>query len=421
MRRTSQILALLIWLCVASGAQIRQIDRSKLPQDVAVQQVYSDLLPIDQFARTYEQTWRFPVPKLEVASRLQTALDTLIAAQKKAPENAELQLFTGLVAHLAYNVDIERAYEPAMMLLGPLAGSDFRAAWFLGMQRCQSNDTVGGMQLLLKVEGSSEKLTHDFWQDYANCSSVTNMPVHTVRAYDNARSLGDGSSVDSQMEQIARSRIEPSDPTKNYGAKEAWYADQYSGNVRFTSRVCGESFTAKPTAHVNIGDVAHGSCTVTIETDPYLNRHGSSTATLLLLTQAAAPGESLAQYSRKLLNDPRYANKSPIQIQCPVHDCVAYEIITDNLYSTEGGAHLLALIFQSDQPTYPGLRFEEPQPLPTQPSSSNEPTFFTTGKSLQRFHGTLFTFIALDANQDIYPHARVDFDNLLKSLVVDSK
>jgi hypothetical protein len=40
---------------------------------------------------------------------------------------------------------------------------------------------------------------------------------------------------------------------------------------------------------------------------------------------------------------------------------------------------------------------------------------------LQRFSGPLYTFVALDANQDIYPHARADLDNLLESLVIDSK
>ena len=37
------------------------------------------------------------------------------------------------------------------------------------------------------------------------------------------------------------------------------------------------------------------------------------------------------------------------------------EIITDKLYSKEGGAHLLAVAFASEQPTYPGLRFLKPR------------------------------------------------------------
>ena len=44
-----------------------------------------------------------------------------------------------------------------------------------------------------------------------------------------------------------------------------------------------------------------------------------------------------------------------------------------------------------------------------------------TDETPQRFEGPLYTFVTLDANQDIYPRARIDFDDLLKSLIVDAK
>ena len=409
-------------LTTSAFSQIREIDRSKLPQDGTVQSAYSDLLPIDQFARTYEAKWRFPVPKEEVASRFLLALHTLENAQKQAPANKELQLFTGLVAHLAYNLDIEEAYDPAMKLLQAQANEDFRAAWFLGIHQCQSNNSVGGMQLLLRVETSSTSLPGAFWQDYANCASVTSMPVHAVRAYDNVKQAGDGTPIDAQLEQIARNRIKKSDPTSSYPAKEAWYAQQIGDRVRFTSNMCGESFTTKATSPVNINDVSKGSCVVTITSEKYPTRDGSATATLLVLTQIPSEGESLEAYSQRMLKNPRYAGKTPLTgVPCPVANCLSFEIITDKLYKSEGGAHLIAVFFQSDQPTYPGLRFETPQPLPRAPSGSSEPTFYRADETLQRFNGPLYTFVALDANQDIYSHARAEFDDLLKSLVIDSK
>jgi hypothetical protein len=415
--------AALICLCATSTlAQIRQIDSSKLPQDSAVQLVYKDLLPIDQFARTYEAKWRFPVPKADVTSRFSLALLTLEKAQKQDPSNKELQLFTGLVAHLAYNLDVEEAYDPAMKLLQAQAGEDFRAAWFLGIHQCQSNNPVGGMQQLLHVETSSPSLPGAFWQDYANCASVTNMPVHAVRAYDNARKIADGLPVDGQLEQIARNRIKPSSATASYPAKSAWYAQPAKDVVLFTSTLCGESFTTGPTSTVNIGDAANGSCAVTIETEKYPDRHGFSSASLLVLTQIAKPDESLEAYSERMLKDSRYASRTPLTgIKCPVASCIAFEIVTDKLYKDEGGAHLLAVLYQSEQPAYQGLRFETPQPLPKPAKKSDKPAFFRPEESLQRFNGTLYTFIALDANQDIYARSRADFDELLKSLVVDSK
>jgi hypothetical protein len=415
-------IALLFAFTAPALSQIRQIDRTKLPQDGAVQSAYSDLLPIDQFARTYEAKWRFPVPKDEVASRFLLALHTLENAQKQAPTNKELQLFTGLVAHLAYNLDIEEAYNPAMKLLQAQASEDFRAAWFLGIHQCQSNNAVGGMQQLLRVETSSTSLPGAFWLDYANCASVTSMPVHAVRAYDNAKSAADGTPNDAQLEQIARNRLKRSDPTASYPAKQVWYAQQTGDRVRFTSNICGESFTAKANSPVSINDVSKGSCTVTITSEKYPTRDGSATATLLVLTQTPHEAESLEAYSQRMLKDPRYAGKTPLTgVPCPVATCLTFEIITDKLYKSEGGGHLLAVFFQSEQPDYPGLRIETPQPLPKAPSGSGQPAFFTSNETLQRFNGTLYTFVALDANQDIYARSRAEFDDLLKSLLVDSK
>lgn len=408
-------------LCTSAFAQIGQIDRSKLPQDASVQSVYQSLLPIEQYARTYEGKWRFPISKADMASRLSLALQTLEEAQKQSPSNKELQLFTGLVAHFAYNLDIDAAYKPAMALLQPLSAEDFRAQWFLGVHQCQSNDAVEGMTNLLHVETLPDKFPRAFWQDYANCALITGMPVHGVRAYDNAEKAPDGTSIDAELEQIARNRIKPSSSIRSYPKKQAWYAEQTADQVRFTSSLCGESFATKPTVSINVQDVAKGSCVVTIDTDKYPERHGSAGATLLLLTQIPRDGESLEAYSQRLLNESRYANRTPLSgIPCPATNCLAFEIVIDQMYKSEGGAHLIAFFFQSDQPAYPGLRFESPQPLP-KASNTSQPTFLHPGDVFQRFNGPLYTFIALDANQEIYPRARIDFDNLIKSLVVDKK
>jgi hypothetical protein len=423
--------AVLVSFCAPSLlSQIRQIDSSKLPQDSAVQLAYKDLLPIDQFARTYEATWRFPVPKEDVASRFSAALLTLEKAQQQTPDNNELQLFTGLVARLAYNLGMEEAYDPALKLLQPLASQDYRAAWFLAMHQCQSNDPVGGMQRLLRVETSTSSLPSAFWQDYATCAGVTYMPVHAIRAYDLARKTSGGPPIDDQMEQIARNRIKPASITGPYGGKQVWYTANIGGRIRYTSTLCGEAFTTKPSAHVTFTDVLDGTCAVTIDTETYPSRYGPSSASLLLLTQIARSGESLEAFSQRMLKvfaqgkvkDPGHADKTPLAgIQCPVATCLSFEIVTDKLYKSEGSAHLLAVIFQSEQPAYPGLRLETPRPLPKVSKNSGDPTYFLPNETLQRFNGTLYTLVTLDANHDIYTRSRVDFDDLLKSLVVDSK
>jgi hypothetical protein len=419
-------------LCAApAGSQVREIDRAKLPQTKTMQQVYTDLLPIDHFARSpvSAPTWRYPVPKAEIESQFLLAFQTLEKQQKLEPENKELQLFIGLVAHLAYNLGIDEDYRYALSLLQSLAAEDYRAAWFLGMQQCQSGDPVRGMQRLLRVEVTSPVIPGGFWDDYANCAGVANMPVHAVRAYDLERRITQAVPTDEQLEQSARDRIKPGSVITTYPSKQAWINEKAPDGNRLTSKVCGESFLVKPTFHLNVADVIHGTCIVTIDTEQYPSRYGPSSGSLLLLTQAARQGESLSAFARRILQaftqnvvkDPGEGSTAPLDgMHCPVASCQSFEISTKKLYKSEGGAHLIAVFFQVDQPEYPGLRFESPQPLPKLPVNAVRPAP-GSDEAPQRFEGPLYTFVTLDANQDIYPRARIDFDDLLKSLIVDSK
>jgi hypothetical protein len=148
MMRLPIVFLLALGCALTAKSQIRQIDRAKLPPDASVQTAYTDLLPIDEYARNYVQRWPYPVPKEQVVLRFTNDLRALETSQRNTPSNGELRLLTGLVAHLTYNLDVESAYTPALNLLQSAqseAGQDFRPAWFLGMHQCESNDPVSGM------------------------------------------------------------------------------------------------------------------------------------------------------------------------------------------------------------------------------------------------------------------------------------
>ena len=406
----------------SASAQVREIDRTKLP-DPTAQHVYDDLLPIEDFARTYEATWRFPTPRTEVLDRLRSDLALLQSEQKSHPDNAELQLLTGLTAHLAYNLDVQEAYKPAVELLGSLAPKDYRAAWFLGIHRCQSLETVGGMKQLLAVEASMQKLPGDFWQDYANCASVTFMPAHAIRAYDLADEAN-GGPVDPPLEEIARRQIKPTSNTATYKDRQAWSEIEIGKMVRFTSTLCGISFSAPSGAAIQMGStVEHGSCYTGVETPRYKTRTHPSSATMSLHSDPAPPGDTLASFAGSYMRKPDFAGATnTLGLPCPDKECIAYELISNSIYYLQGGAHVLLAFFASDQPQYPGLKLETPIALPKpDPKSSAGPTFYRPEETLQRLPGTRFFVAILDANADIYAPSRADFETFLRSIVLDSK
>jgi hypothetical protein len=226
MHRNWIILFAAILPCAVGHAQLRQIDPGKLPPDEHVKAAYSRVLPVESLTRSWSPKWAYDTPKEEVVSTLASSLHDLRSAEASAPENEELFLLTGLVAHLAYNVDVEDSYETAVQSLEKahkLVPGDYRAEWFLGMHRCGSDEMKEGMEELLAVENQIawQQLPVDFWDDYINCSTMSVMPAHTLRAVDRAVQLGESPSAYSLAVDMANKRYKPADANAKYAAHDA--------------------------------------------------------------------------------------------------------------------------------------------------------------------------------------------------------
>lgn len=190
-------------------AQLHQIDLAKLPQDAGVRTAYSNVEAVEFMAHSWSPTWSYSVPKTEVASKLSLSLAELRSAQTHAQQNEELLLLTGIVAHLAYNVDVDGTYQVAVQsfeIAEKMAPGDYRPEWFLASRHCQSNEIDAGMEQLLSLENRIpwQQLPAAFWDDYTNCSTLALMPAHTLRAIDHAVKLGEDSSAYSSAVDIAR-------------------------------------------------------------------------------------------------------------------------------------------------------------------------------------------------------------------------
>lgn len=328
---------------------------------------------------------------------------------------------TGLVAHLAYNVDVEDSYETAVQSLEKahkLAPGDYRAEWFLGMHRCGSNEIKDGMKELLAVENriAWQQLPVDFWDDYINCSTISIMPAHTLRAVDRAAHLGASPSGYSPLVDIANKRYKSTDADTTYAAHDAWEATQGEGEVEFTSQLCGIRFSAQTDWRMDMRDAAKGTCIATIETGPYPSKSGHSTPTLLVLTRTAKSQETLDDFVGAFVK--KYLTARQITApSCPSDRGVGYEIVTDAMYQAEGGGHFLVVGFANHPTDFPGLLFERPDAPPK--TESGKTVYFHPKEKLHRFSGVLYTIVELDSNGSIFEKAAADFQYLLKSIQLD--
>ncbi|HEV2578181.1 MAG TPA: hypothetical protein VGU25_13315 [Acidobacteriaceae bacterium] len=405
-------------------AQLKEIDATKLPQSPAVQAAFRSAQDLERYADTWTLNWNYDIPKAQVQDKLADDLGILSKAVQSDPNNHELQLLTGLVAHFAYNVNDEAAFDPATSNLTKAAASDpadIRGDWFLGIHQCQALQVVAGMNRLPNVEAKDKNPPPDFWYDYITCASIAILPAHTLRAID--RAVADGQSPESyhQLSEIAASRYKTADLTKTINAHEAW-ADEILPNNRdlFTSHLCGVSFIVDVRSDIRISDVTNGAC-YAMASPP---SEKPPAPTFLVIATTPPAGQTLDDFARSYLKDHDVSKEGNTRIvtaqglPCPVDRCLSLDIVAPTVYSKQGGAHILLVAFERDQPRYDGLPFEKPQGPPVE-KPQEKPVAFHFDYIFHRIPGKLYYLVLLDSNQQIFATSKPEFDEFLKSLVVE--
>ena len=81
------------------------------------------------------------------------------------------------------------------------------------------------------------------------------------------------------------------------------------------------------------------------------------------------------------------------------------------------------IFFSRAAPQYPGLKIEEPIPIPSGSGWNNKGdvvvNYVTPRKRYMRFEGTIFYGIMLDTASAVEKEADGDYERLLKSIVVE--
>ncbi|HTW80194.1 MAG TPA: hypothetical protein VME23_11675 [Terracidiphilus sp.] len=413
---------LLVCLTPQTFADIAAIHADKLPQETAVLAALDDARQLEPFSATWTAKWQYEISKEEVATRLGKDLGFLKLAMKSHPDNVELLLLTGLVARYAYNVDVDGSYDEAMDALGQarkFTPGDFRAPWFQATLECQTMEPASGAVKFLSIEASHQwdELPAAFWDDYIQCASVTNMPAHILRSASYISKLhAPDSSMRTFLVGTARNRFDAYDPKKKYEPKEAWSGLNNGEETVFTSTLCGVRMHARGEWEVNQVGFNNGTCVAYFSTGPYRAITQKLRPSVLLMVQQPKENESLLDYAKKFLKDGVFIPDP--QLHCPVSNCIALKGIQSGMYKADGDGHGRIVVFERDEPAFPGLIFESPsQPPKGGPSKGTQ--YYRPSQTQQRIPGKLYYLVLLDAAASIEGPALKDFDFFLENLTAE--
>ena len=405
-------------------ADLAAIHANALPQETAVLAALDDARQLEPYSRSFtaDPQWNFPLAKSEVAARLGKDLGFLQLAAKNHPDNAELLLLTGLVAHYAYNVDVEGSFETAMNMLDQahkLASADVRPSWFRAMLQCQTMHPDTGANEFLSIETGHawDQLPAAFWGDYMECAAITNMPAHALRAASYIEKLhGPQSQMTAFLIGAEKKRFEPYDPAKEYSPKEVWAGQNAGADTVFTSTMCGVRLRVHGDWEANQLALSNGTCVAYFSTESYKAVTKNLRPSVLVLTRQPKEGESLQDFAKKFMADGTFLPDAALK--CPAQDCIAMKGIQQGMYKADGDGHGRVVIFERDEPGFPGLIFESPQG-PPQPAAGAGPVAYHPNQIQQRIPGKLYYLVLLDTASSIEEPALKDFDFFLQNLTVE--
>jgi hypothetical protein len=403
-------------------ADIAAIHEKELPQESPVLSALEDAQALEPYSSSFVDRWNYPIEKKDVAKRVERDLNSLHDALKRSPENSELQLLTGLVAHYAYNLDVNGSHETAVDSLDAarrLLPEDIRPQWFLAALQCQTIESKAGADKFLAIEAthSANELPAAFWNDYIECAGVTNMPAHLLHAaFYLEKSSAPESRITKVLVESSRKRFEPFDPGKKYDPKDVWQGARAVTDVVFTSTMCGIRIHARQDWAVNMMELNNGSCVASFNTGPYKAVVDSLRPGVLVLIQMPKGNETLQEFSKRFLTNGTF---EPDQtLHCPTDHCIALKALQPGMYKADGDGHGRVVFFERAQPEFPGLALESPIGLPSTENKEG-PSYYRPNQIQQRIPGKLYYLVLLDTASSIETPALRDFDYFLRNLSVE--
>jgi hypothetical protein len=411
------IFALAICSTLNLFGNIHYINIKKIPNYEEYSNHFDFLFHNVQYFNHWVPKWEYDVNK-----------DTLIAGLKKCysifslldSNNTEINLLLGDISHFLYNLNEDEFNNDAIKFYSKaqkLNPNDYRPFWFLGNHYTLSNNQQESVRNFLSAQSLLPKIVPaDFWNEFAYATALANMPSHSIYAMEKAKNiLKEPGYFEAQLGQTIRNRIIPVDRDSSYSYNRIWNAS-VSDYITFICRPLGLKIAVDSTWNINLYPYQKNQSVITIVPPAIKNKNGREiTYTIALIIKAEQKGDKLETFISNFIS--RYAEITKINFSDKYKDMIAFDLKDKNMYKEIGGGHMNMLGIKRERPPFPGLKLEEPISIPKD-GKPGEMTYYRAGNSLDRFTGTLYYAIMLDACEDIYPQAFKVFKDMFNNQII---
>jgi hypothetical protein len=422
--KSVKIIIILLFLSMKAVqviANVDYIDISKISSESNLVIAFNFIKSNKHYYDRWTNEWSHDKSKKDLIDQLRNHYNSFSALPTK---NVETYLLLGDIAHYLFNMEDDEYYYIAVnnykeaMKKNP---KDYRAFWFLASHYIHSGESILAIENFKKAEKLlPSKQSSDFWNDYAYIAAQANMPTHSIYAMDKVKGItGEDGIFQQRLGETIYQRIISVDKEQFYEWDDIWIYPEIQDKRLFISRPLGIKVQLDTAWNVNITNYKDKQTGFIIYPPTIANRNGKDILyTVLVMMKTADKNETLDDFINRVTS--KHPVKKKITYSDKYDKMIAYEIINKTFYQNMGGAHMLFIGIERDEPEYPGLLLEIPfePPKTSQGNNSDRLTFWRPIPSKDRFKGKIFYIIVLDTCEDIYKQTLPVFKSLFDNQII---
>lgn len=324
--------------------------------------------------------------------------------------NLEVNLLLGDVSTYLFFLNEPSSFDSAVRYYKKaiqLAPLDYRAFWFMGNLYAGANDLLRTAEYFKMAQSRLPKGEPvEYWEQTAKLANMANMPSTCIYAMDRSKALlNRPSDFERSYGQSVRSKLTEVSSGRNYTNKELWSYTEVD-RILFTSRPLGLNIAIEPEWELDISDFVNKQASFTI-TQPAEDaaENQDTTFSISVICKVASEGDDLKGFLNSLIvGNPE---KKEIEFSDKYQGIVSYELLDMESNKEHGGSHQYLIGVRRKQPLYPGLSLEQP----IVPSQNGDSQNAAPLHLKNRFAGTIFYAVKLEATEDVFYSAKRAFWN----------